>query len=157
MNAFLKYDISLEPEESLEDYYKRCQLVLDQVTLLSNEELLRLSRKELVALHSLNYARYLALKNPSFPKIYTKVKEGDILSVPFYTIFPRRMCDEYLPPSEWDRADIGCSETIGPIEVIIFDGRKLIVYDGHNRLKDAIAASKELITVKVKEILRRGS
>jgi hypothetical protein len=153
MSAFLKFDICLEPGESNEDYYKRCKDILEKVTLLSDEELMKLSRNELVNLHSLNYARFLAIKNPSFPKSYKYKKAGDIFNVPIFAVYPRRMCDEYITPSEWDYADVGCSQTIGPIEVNIIDERKLIIYDGHNRLKDAIAQGKELIKIKVKEIL----
>jgi hypothetical protein len=62
------------------------------------------------------------------------------------------MCDEYCTPSEWDRAEVGITETKGPIEVKVIDQCKLIVYDGHNRLKDAIAKGWELVEVRVKEM-----
>jgi hypothetical protein len=152
MSAFLKFDIVLEKNESWDEYLDRCRSMLKQVTLLSDRDLLNLSRKELTELHSLNYARYLALKNPELPKIYSRLVPGDILKVPFYKIFPRKMCDEYVTPSEWDRADVGAAITKGPIEVKVIDQRKLIIYDGHNRLKDAISKGWEMIEVRVTEI-----
>lgn len=70
----------------------------------------------------------------------------------FYKVFPREMCDEYWMPSDWDRADVGATQTKGPIEVKVIGQRKLIVYDGHNRLKDVIAKGWEMVEVSVKEI-----
>lgn len=155
MSAFLKFNIEPANDESYEDFRKRCLDMLGQVILLSDSELLNLSPKELTALHSMNYSRYLAIRNPSFPQDFVNVGAGDIFSVPFYKVFPREMCNEYWSPSEWDRAEIGASRTEGPIEVKLIDHRKLIVVDGHNRLKDAIASGQELITVKVKSLLHR--
>jgi hypothetical protein len=152
MSAFFKFDICWEAKESLEEYRGRCLAMLRQVTLLPDVALLNLSRKELTELHSMNYARYLALRNPKFPKIYSHLAPGDVIKVPFYKIFPREMCDEYWMPSDWDRAEVGASQTKGPIEVKVIGQHKLVVYDGHNRLKDAIAKGWELVEVRVKEM-----
>jgi hypothetical protein len=153
MSAFLKYDLFIMKGESDESFKGRCLEFLNQVTVLEDAELMQLPLSKLVTLHSINYARYLALMNPEPNEEYIDLKIDQLLCVPFYRLYPRNMCDEIWKPSDWDLADPGATKSEGPIEVKVIGKRKLVIHDGHNRLKDVILSGSQSTEVKVVEIL----
>lgn len=58
--------------------------------------------------------------------------------------------DWLFPASdEWDVAKAGESRSDGPIEVRIKNEDEVVVWDGHNRLKTALANGVEFVTVKL--------
>ncbi|OQP65421.1 hypothetical protein A3860_17305 [Niastella vici] len=152
MSAFLKYDLIIKDDESYESFKSRCLDFLKQVTVLADAELMQLTPAELVTLHSINYARYLALMNPQPREEYIDLQIDQLLCVPFYRLYPRNMCDENWKPSDWDLADPGATQSERPIEVKVIGKRKLVIHDGHNRLKDLILSGSQIAEVKVVEI-----
>jgi hypothetical protein len=84
---------------------------------------------------------------------YIDLKIDQSLCVPFYKLYPRNMCDENWKPSDWDLAEPGATKSEGPIEVKVIGNWKLVIHDGHNRLKDVILSGNQSTEVKVVEIL----
>jgi hypothetical protein len=144
MSAFYKFQEPNLNGETLSHYKARILLQHQDITILNEVELKNLTRLEIAELNSINYANYIQLFG-KFEDEYKAVKIGDEIMVGIFDIEPRDMCNKYWIPSEWDLATVNGSFSSDLIQV----SKKLIIQDGHNRLKAAIASGKEYIKVKI--------
>lgn len=136
-----------KPEMPFNEFVRFSLAERAALPLLPDAELLKLSPAEIVLLNSKNYKRLNKLNgdrlyNEKYEKWFGDIKLNEIMTVDPLFLTPNFAG---FNADEWDSAQVGASQTAGPIEIWVREGLgEFRVQDGHNRLKDAILSGKDV-------------
>lgn len=90
-----------------------------------------------------NQAQWVESIWGDYDTFYSDMTPESTCVIPTNCLIPRSK-------NEWDFSEVGGTSSKSIIEVELLNSGDLVIFDGHNRFKDALSQGKQQVTVLIK-------